>query len=105
MHDNVGVVDQKRSAVNAALHSSYGSHLSGTALLHYKWQGGGGVGAIWIWPYRSNTDANAAYVNSYLRISTVHSYGIPTKGFNWSFLSFSMSVLNLIFYMVDFDNN
>ena len=36
MHDNVGVVDQKRSAVNAAFHSSYGSHLSGTALLHCK---------------------------------------------------------------------
>ena len=33
MHDNVGVVDQKRSAVNAAFHSSYGSHLSGTAAL------------------------------------------------------------------------
>ena len=32
MHDNVGVVDQKRSAVNAAFHSSYGSHLFGTAL-------------------------------------------------------------------------
>ena len=46
MHDNVGVVDQKRSAVNAAFHSSYGSHLSGTALLHCKCQGGGGVGAL-----------------------------------------------------------
>ena len=61
MHDNVGVVDQKRSAVNAAFHSSYGSHLSGTAALQMT--RGGGVGALWIWPYRSNTDANAAYVN------------------------------------------
>ena len=44
MHDNVGVVDQKRSAVNAAFHSSYGSHLSGTAALQMT--RGGGVGAL-----------------------------------------------------------